>query len=1034
MKHFYSLLIGLAFSLYAFAAGVTKQQALQKAQQFMPGKQLKQSFIRRAASTSNNAYYIFNAENKEGFVIVAGDDRMPEILGYSEKGNIDMHNLPCNFQMLLDSYANFVDSLDYYHVTKAYAGRRAVENRAEIVPLIKTHWGQGEPYNKYCPEVDGMRCLTGCVATAMAQIINYQQWPKSQTAAVEAYMTESGIDMPELKPMSFDWSDMTDDAIARLMLYCGQSVKMDYGPYASGAYDYIGEPLKKVFRYGQRVTDFNGWVFVDLMDDIVYEELSQNRPVYYTGTNSSGGHAFVVDGYKDGLFHVNWGWNGDADGYFQITATTEDLMPYPNSYWTQPTIGIDAPAASADQAEVIAYNEMMEGDRVSYRNSASEDFIFPLRPSVFLLSDFDIENTYVGYGLYKDDQLLKVLSSKKAYSQMPEYRDYLYISKDVPLGVYSLYLIYRHNENEEWKKAVNSNLYYLKVHVEEKEVYLKNPVKEWDGDFHSYGAHQINGITYGLVKEYVNWAYVLPYQLNEKYAGDIVIPNEIEYEGQMFRVKSAFDGVFDHSNDITTFSSAIENGFSIFDCPNLTKIDIKQGTSAHIRNCPKIESLEFPPTVTYISVHSCNNLKTMKIENSIIGLYGPSSPWDDSELPALTDVYLPNANDPNVGSDNVIPAHSKATLHVPKGCLEKYKSSPWRNWNIVDDMLPPFVTWGYCHDDTHTGYGFVVNQGDVDHEIAMRVDPKDLEAYKGSKITHIQIYSRDRSLNDWGYDSYEYVFVAKRGTDYIAKQPFNVVRGAWNNIKLDEPYTITGEELFIGIGKRGAIGISYSDMTYVRDAVWNRYMGNGENEYNMPINEWGFPGGCPRVKKLFAHPLPLRFAIEGDDVPEGVVIREVDLAGAVYEEEYPSESRAARRASEDDIVLTGVIRNRSLDVVKSYTVEWSVDGGEKQTKTFETSLKPNETENISINLPKININGTHVITFDVTMVNNVNNKLKGVNIPTFELTVTDGIDTAIDNVKGKENSSSPSYNLNGHRLDKPNKGVFIVNGKKVVVK
>jgi hypothetical protein len=1031
MKHFYLVLISLAFTLHSFAGGVTKQQALQKAQQFMPGKQFKQNNTSRAASTANNAYYVFNAEDNEGFVIVAGDDRLPEILGYSEKGNVDIRHLPCNFQMLLNAYAQVVDSLDYYNVTKTRA-RSGATNRVNIDPLIKTQWGQGEPYNKYCPEVDGKRCLTGCVATAMAQIINYKQWPKSQTAAVEAYTAENGLSVPALEPTSFDWSNMTDDDVARLMRYCGQAVKMEYSPYASGVYEIEGNPFRDVFGYGQRVTGINGYVFADFMEDIVYQELAENRPVYYTGASSKDSHAFVVDGYKDGMFHINWGWNGNSDGYFQLTAASEDLMPYPISYWTQPIIGIDAPAASADQAEVIVSNEMFGGGRVTYRNNASEDFLFPIYPSTWLLSDYNIENTYIGFGLYKDGQLQKVLSSMKATSQMSYYGDYCYFTKDIPIGVYSLYLIYRHNETEEWKIAVNSNLYSMTVHVEEEQLYLKNPVKEWDGDFTSYGVHEINGITYGLKKEYVNWATVLPYQLNGKYAGDIVIPNEIEFDGQKFRVSSALEGVFDDCNDITTFSSAMENGFSISNCPNLTKINIQQGTYVQINNCPKIENLEFPSPVAYITVNACNNLKTMTVENNLFGRNGPSSAWDDYNLPALTDVYLPNANDPNVESDFEIPAHSKAILHVPKGCLELYKSSPWRNWNIVDDMNVPFVTWGYCHDDTHTNYGFVVNMGDVDHELAMRVDPEDMKAYKGSKITHIQIYSGERAVNDWGYESYEYVFIAKSGTDYIVKQPFEVVRGAWNTVKLDEPYTITGEELFVGFGKRGAMGVSYSDMTYVRDAVWGRYMGNGKNEHNVPINKWAFPGQCPRVKKLFAHPLPLRFAIEGDNVPEGVVIREVDLAGAVYEEEYPQEART--RANKDEIVLTGIIRNRSLDVVNSYTVEWSVDDGEKHTRTYETSLKPNETENIVIELPKININGTHVITFDVTMVNNADNKLKGVNIPTFELTVTDGIDTGLDKIKGTEDSSYEYYNLNGHRVAKPNKGVFIVNGKKITLK
>lgn len=111
MRKIYFLLISLFFSLMSFAGAVTEEQALQKAQQFMQGKQLKQMNLRRAVSTAGNAYYVFNAENNGGFVIVAGDDRMPEVLGYAEQGNIDLSKAPDNVKWLLDYYARIAQSL-----------------------------------------------------------------------------------------------------------------------------------------------------------------------------------------------------------------------------------------------------------------------------------------------------------------------------------------------------------------------------------------------------------------------------------------------------------------------------------------------------------------------------------------------------------------------------------------------------------------------------------------------------------------------------------------------------------------------------------------------------------------------------------------------------------------------------------------------------------------------------------------------------------------------------------------------------------
>ena len=150
----------------------------------------------------------------------------------------------------------------------------------------------------------------------------------------------------------------------------------------------------------------------------------------------------------------------------------------------------------------------------------------------------------------------------------------------------------------------------------------------------------------------------------------------------------------------------------------------------------------------------------------------------------------------------------------------------------------------------------------------------------------------------------------------------------------------------------------------------------------------------------FAHPLPLRFAIEGDNVPEGVVLRELEVEGAGYGAPILTPSR---RSSETGISINGVIRNRSLESVTSYTIEWSIDGGEKHSKTYQTMLAPNATENITLEIPAITTAGTHLIATNVTMVNENANQLEGLNMPIIEYTVagTFKLTYMVDNVEYK---------------------------------
>ena len=325
----------------ALAGNVTSSEAKKKALQFMPGKQFKQMKLQGNRSLSRSAdgseaFYIFNADGG-GFVIVSGDDRTVAILGYSDKGNINIEKLPDNVRYWLNGYAEQISGLgENYHVSARSLTRAKGQ---AIKPLIQTQWDQGYPYNLMCPEYQGFKCLTGCVPTAISQLMYYYKWPQGEVKAVSGYKTYSlGIELPDLPSTSFKWSKMkptyygTEDeeskmAVAELMRYVGQGS----GPGCAGT-DY-GLGGTSSGTYGQLITYFGysaghenlnrqrSNMSQQMWDEVMFGELSNKRPILYIGFPIEGcGHAFIVDGFDgNGLFHINWGWGGLYDGHFVLS-------------------------------------------------------------------------------------------------------------------------------------------------------------------------------------------------------------------------------------------------------------------------------------------------------------------------------------------------------------------------------------------------------------------------------------------------------------------------------------------------------------------------------------------------------------------------------------------------------------------------------------------------------------------------------------------------------------------------------------------
>ena len=339
MKKLTLLLISLFFGLTMQAGEVTEAQALQKAQKLMKGKHLTQVRNRgmaRATSTTAPAYYVFNAEKNGGFVVIAGNDLMPEVLGYAERGSFDLSQAPDNVKWLFDYYAEVARSLSNLPADRRAATRSRGTANAELIPLITTQWDQNGIYQQHCPEVNGAKTLTGCVATAMAQVVNFLQWPLNNVREVAGYTANSGdsskpnINLELLPARKFNWFGMSDDDIAWLMRYCGQAVSMNYNTDESSAgTGAIPGALISIFNFSKGADLVSREEFSDEeWEQVLYDEIKAGRPVIYSGFSGKSGHSFVLHGYKDGKFYVNWGWGGRMDGYFSLTSLKPGDMDF----------------------------------------------------------------------------------------------------------------------------------------------------------------------------------------------------------------------------------------------------------------------------------------------------------------------------------------------------------------------------------------------------------------------------------------------------------------------------------------------------------------------------------------------------------------------------------------------------------------------------------------------------------------------------------------------------------------------------------
>lgn len=425
-KMLFCICLALYNVIVVYAAPVSRDNARQKAENFFrkhgDSRQFSSiaSVKNRAGFINDSPYYICVPDSGDGFVIVSGDDALPEIVGYSFDSSSD--SIPLPLSAYLSSYASLVADVGRKQISEKVMYNIGMDIDIEAVsPLLSTTWGQDEPFNNLCPVYSGFRTPAGCVATAVAQIMNYYRWPVKGTGVVD--------DM-DLSTHEYDWDNMRDsyegkldekgnfvpdynaeeaNAVALLMRDFGSAVGMLYNIGGSGVaqckvmgalFRHFGYSSSMKYRYRKLYTK-EQWI------KLINRELSAGRPVAYSssrGFGESDGHSFVCDGIDvNGLLHINWGWRGSFNGYFDMDLLNPEGGDVMYTYMASIITGI-CPAEENEQGEltnsltlerVVWSTQSKELQVDIYGISNFTDHIISLSPYIAILNqEGNVVHTY----------------------------------------------------------------------------------------------------------------------------------------------------------------------------------------------------------------------------------------------------------------------------------------------------------------------------------------------------------------------------------------------------------------------------------------------------------------------------------------------------------------------------------------------------------------------------------------------------------------------------------------------------------------
>lgn len=496
-RKFLLTIICLMAAVPFLAAPVTADKAQQKAKQF-----LSKNTPRRSGSASitsaelhldyvgvDNTYYLFNVGQNEGFVIVSGDDATNDILGYSDEGKVDPATMPCNMRAWLNGYTYQIQYVRE-HPAAARKANRAAHATLRLDESRLARWNQDPPYNSECPMDGNDRSITGCVATALAQLLYYHKSPSATLNKIPAYVTfDHKLEVDAVESNTpINWTNMklhytsqeNAEAVAKLMKYAGSSVQMDYTSSASGAFTQSAPyALTTYFGYWSKAyCDSHAYYTADEWDDLMYNELKNNGPVLFSGTDpkpegeEDASHAFLLEGYEDGYFYVNFGWGGYKNGKYLLSLVDgheDDLIMY-NNY--QSAVLNVVPGIGDGNYPLRLMSKVMNVHDKSYSRTSKSDpfksFSFQTSVANFIpLSGlcFDYGIALFKGGVRRSNVLIVGTNETLRCGGSLSMSTSNNFNANSPDGIYRVCNVSRKSGTEEWYKDDYSNHVYSEVAI-----------------------------------------------------------------------------------------------------------------------------------------------------------------------------------------------------------------------------------------------------------------------------------------------------------------------------------------------------------------------------------------------------------------------------------------------------------------------------------------------------------------------------------------------------------------------------------------
>lgn len=706
---------------------------------------------------ANAPFYIFNSPDNKGFVIISGYSGAKKILAYSFSNHFDLENLPPQVDDILNQYIQSLSNIENVEKVDPSWNDSSTRAGGEVV-LSTANWNQGNPYNYYCPEIDGYKCPTGCVATAMAIIMRYHQWPL-QGEGSNSYEWNGQILSKNFEESFYEWEkmptrDIGDEqlgeeqkAIASLMYDCGIALNMNYSLWGSGASEFK-DAIVEYFSYKCGVTISREYCDGESFFNIVKSDIDQGLPLGVTSAHlpsGVGAHEFVCDGYnEDGYLHFNFGWGGISNGFYTIDVN-------------ESTMGMDLYISQGirPDKEDDTYIQPDLASYVQYYYLGDEKFMICL----YLLEEDQERNFELGLQL---ENILTGVSKEypmETIVENVEVGPFTYTANtftfdgSVDDGIYKVYPIIKFGEKK-WKKF-NCNEYvrkYIDLLVADGVKNFSNPTDLMPLD---EGKVEIDGVYYVLNSENNTATVTYRNQGKDSYRGSVMIPSSIFYHGKEYEVTTIGDRAFEncyelYSVTIPSTIHTIEGG--AFSNSYLEQINIEEAYQVtHFDgwtfNGCNLEYIQLPENLVFMSTYDLFlwNLKYIEIPKSVLSMgecfatypkNGMKVNWTDES--DISNIYYIYTDTDWLGSNH--------NLYVPVGTKAIYqKYSPWSNLNIIESEPDPVILT-VINEDEDKGSVEIISANNktrggetpMGTKIGILISPKD-----GYELTSLVINNKD---------------------------------------------------------------------------------------------------------------------------------------------------------------------------------------------------------------------------------------------------------------------------------------------------